>query len=152
MTTLLASIIGFFSSIIPELIKIFKDYQDKKHELRIFDKQVKFSQNNNGGLFSIGSNNDKMPHNILSEFAVLHQNYKIGINWVDALNASVRPVLAYSFFLLYAFIKFTQYDSIKGKVFAMSNLSILWSLEDQAIFASILSFYFGQRTFRKLLK
>ena len=152
MTTLLASIIGFFSSIIPELIKIFKDYQDKKHELRIFDKQVKFSQHNNGGLFSIGGSNDKMTHNILSEFAVLHQNYKIGINWVDALNASVRPVLAYCFFLLYAFIKFTQYNSIKGKGFLISHLSILWSLEDQAIFASILSFYFGQRTFRKLLK
>jgi len=151
MTTLLASIVGFFSSIIPELIKIFKDYQDKKHELRIFDKQVKFSQTTNTELSAIGNVQEKN-HEILSELAILHQNYKVGINWVDALNASVRPVLAYSFFLLYAFIKLTQYNAMKGNLILMDHISLLWTLEDQAIFASIVSFYFGQRTFRKLLK
>ena len=37
MITLLASIAGFISSIIPEIIKYFKDINDKKHELNILD-------------------------------------------------------------------------------------------------------------------
>ena len=35
MITLLASIAGFISSIIPEIVKYFKDANDKKHELAI---------------------------------------------------------------------------------------------------------------------
>ena len=43
MITLLASIAGFISSIIPELIKYFKDVNDKKHELSILDRQMEYS-------------------------------------------------------------------------------------------------------------
>ena len=31
-------------------------------------------------------------------------------------------------------------------------IEIIWNTDDQAIFASIISFYFGQRTFSKSLK
>ena len=39
MITLLASIAGFITSIVPEIIKYFKDINDKKHELDILEKQ-----------------------------------------------------------------------------------------------------------------
>ncbi|MCF8462393.1 MAG: hypothetical protein K9G11_00605 [Rickettsiaceae bacterium] len=61
-------------------------------------------------------------------------------------------MLAYSFFFLYAFIKFKQYQALQSAMELEYNLQMLWNLEDQAIFTSIISFYFGQRTFRKILK
>mgnify|MGYP000026272828 CR=1 FL=1 len=46
MITLLASIAGFITSFIPELIKYFKDINDKKHELNILEKQIQFNATN----------------------------------------------------------------------------------------------------------
>ena len=43
MITLLASIAGFISSIIPEIVKYFKDANDKKHELAIVEKQIEYN-------------------------------------------------------------------------------------------------------------
>ena len=40
MITLLAAITGFISSIIPEILKIYKDINDKKHEINILDRQI----------------------------------------------------------------------------------------------------------------
>ncbi|WP_233418983.1 hypothetical protein [Rickettsia tamurae] len=40
MITLFAAITGFISSIIPEVLKIYKDINDKKHEINILDRQI----------------------------------------------------------------------------------------------------------------
>ncbi|MGX8189530.1 hypothetical protein [Rickettsia conorii] len=75
-----------------------------------------------------------------------------GVSWVDALNGSVRPVLAYSFFAMYGGVKYVQYKSLKSSALLVEYLDILWSIEDQTIFVEIISFYFGQHTFSKLWK
>lgn len=146
MITLFASIAGFITSIIPEILKFFRDKQDKLHELEIFEKQIKFSKI---------APNTKSPEEIyitshLSERLALYSTYTTGISTIDTLNGSVRPILAYSFFIIYVAIKFIQYSEISKSDDVMKYIEILWSLEDQAIFASIISFYFGQRTFSKL--
>lgn len=145
MITLLASIAGFFSSIIPEILKIFKDKNDKKHELDIFDRQMKFSKiKENNHLHEIQTRKE------MFEQASIYSTYKTGIGWIDAINGSVRPVLAYSFFIMYFGMKVLQYMAIKGQDGQLFQyLHILWTVDDQAIFAGIISFYFGQRTFSK---
>ncbi|WP_232048134.1 hypothetical protein [Rickettsia conorii] len=45
MITLLAAITGFISSIIPEILKIYKDINDKKHEINILDRQIANNKN-----------------------------------------------------------------------------------------------------------
>jgi hypothetical protein len=146
MITLLASIAGFISSIFPEILRIFKDKNDKKHELDILDRQMKFSKNKDS--YSIA---EIEVHKDILEQAALYSTYKTGISWIDAMNGTVRPVLAYSFFAMYIGIKILQYIAIKshqGQLF--EYLQILWTVDDQAIFAGIISFYFGQRTFNKV--
>jgi hypothetical protein len=44
MITLLASITGFISSIIPEILKILKDQNDKKHALNLLDRQIEINK------------------------------------------------------------------------------------------------------------
>jgi len=40
MLTLLGSLLGFISSAFPDLLKIWQDKQDRKHELQILDRQM----------------------------------------------------------------------------------------------------------------
>lgn len=147
MVTVLASLAGFISSIIPEVIKYFKDINDKKHELDILEKQIEYSKINNlRSLEEIHISRD------ILEQASLYSTYKTEIQWVDALNGSVRPILAYSFFFMYMFIKYIQYKAISAHAFVIEYIEVIWNIEDQAIFAGIISFYYGQRTFKKVWK
>ena len=96
MITLLASIAGFISSIVPEFIKYFKDINDKKHELNILDRQIEYNKvNASKTLEEIHVSRD------ILEQASLYSTYKTDIKWIDMLNGSVRPMLAYSFFFMY---------------------------------------------------
>ncbi len=147
MITLFASIAGFISSIIPELLRFIKDQNDKKHELNILDRQIEYGKNSRAyKIEEIEITKD------LIEQASLYSTYKTGIDWVDALNGTVRPVLAYSFFIMYGSLKFMQYKAISCAEEVIQYIDIIWSTDDQAIFAGIISFYFGQRTFSKFKK
>lgn len=144
MITLLASLVGFLSSLFPEIIKYFKDINDKKHELNILQLQIEYSKaEQRRSLEEIHVSRDMLEH------ASLYSTYKSDIRWVDSLNCSVRPVLAYSFFLMYIFMKYLQFQAIKSSAHVIEYLDVVWNIDDQAIFAGIISFYFGQRTFRK---
>jgi len=147
MITLLASIAGFVSSIIPEVVKYFKDVNDKKHELAILDKQIQYNQTAaSRSLEEIHISRD------IQEQASLYATYKTEITWVDAVNGPVRPILAYSFFITYMIVKYLQYAAISRTSHVIEYIEIIWSTDDQAIFAGIISFYYGQRTFQKLWK
>ena len=69
-----------------------------------------------------------------------------------SLNGTVRPVIAYCFFMLYAAVKFLSYAAIAhadAVPFVVLH-DTLWTEDDSAIFAGIISFYFGQRAMSKL--
>jgi hypothetical protein len=148
MITLLASLAGFISSIIPEFIKFFKDINDKKHELNILQCQIEYTKAYQGkSLEEINISRDLM------EQASLYSTYRSENKFVEALNASVRPVLAYSFFLMYLSIKYLQYKALShSNAILVEYLDVIWNVDDQAIFAGIISFYYGQRTFKNFWK
>jgi hypothetical protein len=145
MITLLASLVGFISSLIPDIMKFFIDRSDKKHEIKILEYQVQLQNLNHSNrleeIMAIGKT---------GETQALYKTYSTGVCWVDALNGTVRPVLAYAFFSIYALIKFLQYKIIAVSIQMNEIVNILWNVDDQAIFAGIISFYFGQRALTKL--
>lgn len=143
MVSLIASIAGFAGSFVPEIIKLYRDRNEKKHEISLMEQRLK--QNKYSKKKSEGDKDEE-------ERKLLYSTYNSGINWVDSLNSSVRPVLAYAFFAVYIIAKFLQYKTLGESVPSVERLNLIWSLEDQAIFAGIISFYFGQRTFGKILK
>lgn len=143
MITILGSIIGFIGALVPEVIKWFGDRADQRHELAILQLQLeKERQNQALPRDAITSERD------IQELTALYQTYRSGVQWVDALNGTVRPVLAYSFFLLYAMVKAWQFSLVKEAPMPW-HITSLWGEEDQAIFASIISFYFGARALQK---
>ena len=148
MITLLGSLLGFLSAAFPDFLKLFRDAQDRKHELKILEMQME--QQKLGAsqrLEEIQVNAD------IAESQALYRTYNTGIRWVDALNGTVRPVIAYAFFVLYAAVKFISYAALPdvGVPFVVVY-DTLWTQDDAAIFAGIISFYFGQRAMSKLWK
>jgi hypothetical protein len=137
MITLLGSLLGFIGAAFPDILKLFKDSADRKHELAILQMQIEQQKQGHANrLEEIYVEAD------IAESRALYKTYTTGIRWVDALNGTVRPVVAYCFFLLYATVKFMHYSA---------DLPwLLWTEEDQAIFSGIISFYFGQRAMSKV--
>lgn len=134
MMTLIGTLLGFLGAAFPEVMKMFRDKADKAHELAVLDRQMDMQRaGHSQQLEAIGIVSDS------SEMQALYKTYRSGVYWVDALNGTVRPVLAYGFFFLYAYVKMMQASHTPWK---------LWDEEDQAIFASIMSFYFGHRAMR----
>ncbi len=136
MTALLGSLLGFLGAILPEFFKVFQDKADKRHELEVLDRQMQLqAQGQAERLEAIGMATDA------AEIKEIYKTYRTGIHWVDALNGTVRPILAYAFFVLYSYVKYEQ---------ATHTPWLLWQEDDKAIFAGIISFYFGQRAMRKM--
>jgi len=72
-----------------------------------------------------------------------------GVGWVDALNGSVRPVLTYGFFALFALHLLVQLAAAAGRIDdapLSQAVAQAWSDEVQALFAGILGFWFGNRS------
>lgn len=138
MITLFGSLIGFIGAAFPEFLKLWRDRADRAHELQILQLQIEQQkQGAQGRLEEIRAGADS------AESVALYNTWRAGIGWVDALNGTVRPMIAYGFFLLYVLVKLNQ----------MSHMPwLLWTEEDQAIFAGIISFYFGARAMGKMRK
>jgi hypothetical protein len=140
MLTLLASIVGFAGSVVPEIFKFLRDKSDKAHELKILEKQIENAQLAAANLQEVSA--------FALDRKILYRTYRTNIKWVDALNGTVRPVLAYGFFILYLLMKCAHCFGAIGSFI----VEPFWTENDYAIFAGITSFYFGQRTFNKLKK
>lgn len=135
MITLLGALLGFLGALVPECMKIWRDTADKRHELAILERQMEMQRSGiQERMEAIGLWAE------VEERRVLQEGYFTQIPWVDALNGTVRPVLAYAFFLLYAYVKWQQAQHTPWQI---------WLEDDRAIFAGIISFYFGQRALRK---
>ena len=145
MVTLLGALVGFLGSAFPDILKLFRDHQDRKHELTILQMQMEQqAQGHAQRLEEIHVQAD------IAESKALYKTFYSGIKWVDALNGTVRPVLAYAFFLLYFTVKCMQFAMVDMANPLPWHMDVLWSVEDQAIFAGIISFYFGQRAMAKV--
>lgn len=144
MITLLGSLLGFISSSFPDLLRIFRERNDRHHELQILDKQMEMMRQ--GHYFRLEEINANAG---ADELPVLHRAMKkSGVRWVDALAGSVRPIITYAFFILYGLVKIAQYEvmcSIMNNSNWADALLAIWQLEDQALFATVISFWFGQR-------
>lgn len=143
MVTVISALVGFISAAFPDLLKLLRDHQDRKQELRILELQMQQqAQGHTQRLEEIGVQAD------IAESNAIYKTWQTGIIWVDALNGTVRPVLAYAFFLLYASVKSMQFALLPEMPLPW-QVEALWNVEDQAIFAGIISFYYGQRAMSK---
>lgn len=153
MITILGGLLGLLGSFLPEIFKYLNNGQDNKHEQTMYklQKEVILAERQYK-LEEVGV------YAQMEETKAVHAyNPVIGIAWVDALAATVRPLLTYFFFFAYITVKVAQYHIIvdspslpwlSGGVAAQQwwqTVALLWTEEDQGIFSAIIGFWFGSR-------
>ena len=148
MITILGSLIGFAGSALPKAFDMFSDWQDRKHELAMMDRQIEASK--------LAHTQKLEAMNIeadISESKALykHDQSMKSTGFMAGLRASVRPVITYLFFTLFAVIKGTALYCLiytDGIVWEIA-IQTLWDEETQGIFAAIISFWFGSRALQR---
>jgi hypothetical protein len=145
MFALLGSSVGFASSLLPDVFAMFRDKKDKAHELAILRMQMELTEKRRSNrLAEIRAEADATESQYIYKFAE-----KSGNPTIDALCTSVRPVLSYAFFSLYAFIKIAAFVLLhRYNNDTLLSIAQVWSEEDLTIFSAIISFWFGHRAFR----
>jgi len=145
MFSLIGAAFGFFTSFMPKLLGYFEKKRDQDHELVLMDKQLEQRK-------VIGEQQLQMTHveaDIRESEALLKHDsalVKGGSQWVKTLAASVRPILAYLFFIEFFVLTFMMaLDAITIQLY-----QAIWNDPMQAIFASVVSFYYGSRTFNRM--
>ena len=144
MLSLVGSLLGFGTSIIPKVMGYFETKRDQKFELEMMDKQL---QNQ----LELGNQKLQMM-NVdadIRETEVLHKEHasitrKASQFWIN-VSSSVRPLTTY--ILLIEFMTLTYllaFDAITTEMYSM-----IWNEPMQSVWAAVVCFWFGQRTFNR---
>lgn len=141
MLSLFGSLLGFGTSFLPKIMDYFQDKQDKAHELSMLaaqtDAQVR--------LEGVRLQAMNVEADIRESEALLKYDAKLNSRaskWVVNLAASVRPVLSYLFFIEF----FVLTLCVNMGWMDLEQYTAIWNAEMQAIFAAVVSFWFGSRT------
>jgi len=149
MLSLLGSLLGFGTSFLPSVMNFFQDRSDKAHELRVMEIQIKAqSETHTQRLEEINTQADiDQMKAMYRHDAALQKN---AASWTSTLSASVRPVITYAFFGLFAFVEISVYLALTAKGVAhIDALHVVWDDETKALFAAVISFWFGNRMMSK---
>jgi hypothetical protein len=149
MISLLGSLLGFGTSIIPEIIGIFKQKQADEQELKMLEAKAKYAdQISKLKIAELDAQAEIEETKGLYE----HDRSIDAGNFINALRGSVRPVVTYLFLLAYLATKGVMIYAM----IAVQNLDwtiaidMAWREEtDGVIFSAIISFWFGNRAMSK---
>ena len=89
-------------------------------------------------------------HNLVI-FVTLRQQKNNKSSFISALQASVRPVITYFFFILFGTIKgLAVYVAVKEGDDVSQAILNSWDQETAILFSTVISFWFGGRAMRKI--
>ncbi len=147
---ILSILTGFFAPFLKPLIGLFQSRIDNKHESRMMELQME-------------ANDRQHEHrvqelNISADIRETEALLRHDVNasakaapWMHTLRASVRPVITYSFFLVFVTVELTAlYTLVAAGDSVVAALSLLWGENEQAIFGAIIGFWFGGRALERM--
>ena len=148
MLTILGSLLGFGSSMLPKLFEFIQDRADRAHELAIIDRQME--------QMKLGSSLKLEEINAKADIAETKAIYKHDASikpatWVDNLRGSVRPIVTYLLLLTFIGIQaagFYMLVNVEGAAVYEAIMAIN-SENFQAMLAAVISFWFGSRAMNR---
>lgn len=159
MLAILSGIVGFVSSMVPEVINLIRERGDKKHELAIMEKQAQL------GLEQSIQERARAEVDAETELAkAAQESYRAEIlaaqqSWIACYSASVRPTITYAFFFLYAFVKVKIFLLASDTLPTLpmpwqinDSLSQVWTENDMMMFSWIIGFWYGGRVMSRIKK
>lgn len=148
LSGLLGSVLGFGGSVVPAITDHFKTKANNKFELAKMEKMAELRAagfDHEMRMFETQAADNEHARLIEHDISINQ-----GTGFIAGLQKSVRPIITYCFFGLFAVIEVTLLMEAleKGTDFAEA-INILWDDDTKAIFAAIISFWFGSRAIDK---
>lgn len=154
LLTMLGGSLGGVLRFIPEILKLFQEGKDREHEYRMTQLQLQIDQARATQAIDLAHAQGEVAQQSgeLQAYieAIKGQGTPTGVGWVDALSASVRPVITYwwlSLFTVYkiafivaACLQWTTLDDFITK---------LWTEQDAGMLSLIIGFWFCDRAIKK---
>ena len=150
MMSLLGSLLGFGTSFLPEVLNFFKAGQEHKQKLETMKLQAELMEKRSALKLQ---ELDKQADIAETKGIYEHDRSIDAGGFVNALRGSVRPVITYAFFLMFAATEVV----IIVKVMETGGdwkdaVDLMWTPERQGLFAAIWCFWFGNRAVSKYMK
>jgi hypothetical protein len=160
MLSILSSILGFATAGLPSILGFFQQKGDQKHEREMaqLQNQQQMAMAEKGFIAQEKIAAIELEGTYAETFAQERQalyehDAKLvhdAAPWVRTLNASVRPIVAFTFVGLLLFVDIGGFIwAVKTIGFSGEAMDIIFSTDEMAIVASIIGFYFGARTWEK---
>ena len=160
MMTLISTLLGFASGGLPKVLDFVQDRGDKKHELALMaanrEREIALAKEGfiaQAAVEEIKTEQIAMQTQAQEKLAMWKHDMKIGegaSTWVINLRASVRPVVTYLFvgLLIVVDVAGIWYAYSTGVAFSVA-MEMVFSDDEMAILAAIISFWFGSQAFSK---
>lgn len=142
---LFSTILGAVTGLIPDVVSYFRDKSKYEHEARLLELQGKYRLQDS-----------QLRINEIDATAAIEEGKALyahdrsldGGRFINALRASVRPVLTYLFFFTWLAIKcYALYYGFHVQGQDLINvIPVIWDDDTAAIFGAIMGFWFGSRT------
>jgi hypothetical protein len=154
MIPVIGAILGLAGSIFPEILKIYKDKQDKKYEMEILKLQMEAqARGHQQRLEEIVIEGELKDSESARQFAPVYKPESTGRWWYDLLmvltyvyNSAVRPTITYMMVGLYMLVKYAQIKMIQRTgVDFLQALATIWNENDTMLVFLVLTFWFGGR-------
>ena len=160
MLSLVSSLLGFASAGLPKALDFLQNKSDQKHQLAIMamqrERELALAKEGfiaQAAVEEIKTEQIAMQTQTQERLAMYKHDMKIGeggSTWVINLRASVRPVVTYLFvgLLIVVDVAGIWYAYSTGIAFAEA-MEIVFSDDELAMLAAILSFWFGSQAWNK---
>jgi len=155
LETLLGTLFGGAFRLVPEALKWLERKDERKHELAMFDKQLeadKLKAQSAQELAQVEANRGIA----VGEIQALIEGAKAqavptGIAWVDAASSIIRPLLTFYWCIaLYTTALVAKFVVlVQGGAANVQAVLMLWGADEKAIVASMISYWFLDRSLRK---
>lgn len=148
MIAILGTVFGLLGSLLPEILKTWRQKSDQLHEREMYKLQMEgMKLQGDIKLSEINAMAD------IEETKAVYAHATIGrTGWkfVDGLislyTGSVRPTVTYAFMATYVLVKYAIYVSYTHAGYQWTQaVAAVWSSEDFAVFSTIMAFWFGGR-------
>lgn len=174
MLTLIFSFLsGVIGPLLPNIISLVRDWQDRKYELQMMELRMKYAAQEH--LWRMEEMNARAD---IEEAKVLHQPQSaFGVQLIDAadkwsdsswgkwlitpsfilytildvVNGLVRPVIAYAAFGFYMIYKWSIFQITKTQMDTVQAINTTWTENDWVVLLMVLGFFFGQRAAKAVL-
>lgn len=154
--TIASMALGGAARLVPEVLKWLDRKDERKHELSMFDRQLEADRIKLDASQKLAETQAEERVTVADLQALVEatkaQAQPTGIRWVDAMNALVRPVLAFQWLILLwpAVIVAGFVLAVQAGADPLAAMVKAFGADEKTMAASVASFWLVDRSLRKL--